>query len=181
MSADPEADWHMYPDYESVRWPEVSSRKAKRAIATTTDIAPFMTISSWQEERIPAPPRPAQPFVQRRWLMGEQHNEHRTSRLRATTPHGFSADGLPWYTGLLYPAPDDPSYGYDSLVGVVTWVGHIGCLMPSTGHWWRPLVDALDRRSRHFAVPVLALEDRMEILLPGSRELQQRLDLLTDP
>jgi hypothetical protein len=172
--------WPEYSAYEDVRWPDVSSRKAKRAIATTTDIEPFMTISAWREERIPAPPQPIRPFIQRRWLMGERHNERRIKRLRSTAPHGFNEDGVRWYTGLLYAAPDDPVYGYDSLVGVVTWVGHIGCLMPRTGHDWRPLVDALRRQSRHSAVPVIAIEERMEVLLPGSRELRQLLDLVTE-
>jgi hypothetical protein len=47
---------------------------------------------------------------------------------------------------VLYEAPDDPDYGHDALIGVVTRAGHIGCLMP--GYFYvRPFIEALTEHS----------------------------------
>lgn len=101
-----------YPEwevYEQVEPPDISWTRAKRAVATTTDLDPFVTIRSWG--------------ARSRWLFGWHNNMNRINRLRSTKPHGFDPDGDPWYAALLYPAPPDPVYEHDNLVGVVGWMG----------------------------------------------------------
>lgn len=157
-------EWDLF---EEVQPPSISWRRAKRAIATTTSTREFVTISSWESNA--------------RWIYGSHHNEQRVRRLCSTQPHGFDADGDPWYTAVLYPAPPDPIYQIYDLVGLATWVGRIGCLWP--GYYSKlmmPLVQALGRQSKHFTVPVFfgSYDDRPGkplVLLPRAEEMRRLL------
>ncbi|MGK5738905.1 hypothetical protein [Micromonospora sp. URMC 103] len=117
-------------------------------------------------------------------MYGSHNNEGRVHRLCSTQPHGLDPDGDPWYTAVLYPAPPDPIYRIDDLVGLVAWVGHVGCLWPGRdGELMLPLVQALGRQSQHFVVPVFFGQDangleRPTVLLPYAEEVQLLLDRL---
>jgi hypothetical protein len=156
--------------FEKVEPPALSWKRAKRAIATTTDVAGIRTIRQWPSRT--------------RWIYGSHNNEDRVRRLCSTAPHGFDADGDPWYAAALYPAPSDPIYKLDNLVGLVTWVGHVGCLWP--GHddeLMLPLVRALAGRPEHFVVPVFLDPDTQGpnqplVALPFADEVQRLLDSL---
>lgn len=161
-----------YQAYESKELPAVSWRRAKRAIATTTNSAPFYTIAELRVRPYSDDSQWRELLVKPRPLMGEHHNEARVRRLRATRPHGLTADGLPWYAGILYAAPSDPIYGYQNLVGVVTWAGHVACLLPGGNAMMRPVVDWLAKRSQHYLVPLVADDpDELYVLLPTRRSL----------
>ncbi|MBE1487693.1 hypothetical protein [Plantactinospora soyae] len=156
--------------FESIEPPRISWKRAKRAVATTTNLDGLLTISDWQ--------------ARSRWIYGWHHNERRIHRLCFTKPHGFDLDGDPWYTAALYPAPPDPVYELNNLVGLVTWVGHVGCLWPGRdSELMLPLVKAAGHQSQHFIVPVFFGQDpkgpdRPTVLLPQAEELQPLLDRL---
>ncbi|NJC13016.1 hypothetical protein F4558_002842 [Micromonospora profundi] len=114
--------------------------------------------------------------------MGEHQNERRVRRLRSTRPHGVDGEGAPWYVGVLYPAPRDPIYEYDDLVGIVTWVGHVACLLPGGGRLMRPVVERLAQHSRHYLVPVLADNpDELYVFLPIRRSIRKQRSELGVP
>jgi hypothetical protein len=136
-----------------------------------TNLDPFVTIRGWD--------------ARSRWLYGWHNNTHRINRLRSTMPHGLDPDGDPWYAAVLYPAPPDPVYQHDKLVGVVGWVGHLGCLWPNDGELLLPLVRALGRRSRYFVVPIFGIEPGTQhepglltVLLPDAGEVHMLRDQL---
>lgn len=168
-SHSPDAGYHAY---EAKTPPAISWRKAKRAIATTTSSHPFVTIAELRVRPYSDDGQWRDLLVEPRPLMGEHHNEARVKRLRATPPHGLTADGLPWYVGILYAAPLDPIWGYEDLVGVVTWVGHVACLLPGGNAMMRPVVDWLAERSQHYLVPLVADDpNELYVLLPTRRSL----------
>ena len=116
-------------------------------------------------------------------MYGSHNNEERVRRLCSTAPHGNDADGDPWYAAALYPAPSDPIYQLDGLVGLVTWVGHIGCLWPGEEELMLPLVRALANMSEHFVVPVFLDPDaygpeKALVTLPFANDVQRLLDSL---
>ena len=155
--------------FERVEPPKVSWKRAKRAIATTTDLAGLRTIKQWPSRT--------------RWVYGSHNNEGRVRRLCSTAPHGIDADGDPWYAAVLYPAPSDPIDKLDGLVGLVTWLGHVGCLWPGEDKLMLPLVQALASQSEHFVVPVFLDPDahgpdKALVTLPFADEVQQLLDSL---
>lgn len=156
--------------FEKIEGLNITWKRAKRAIAATTSTNEFVTIDGWDAKA--------------RWIYGSHHNEKRIYRLCSTTPHGFDPNGDPWYSAALYPAPPDPIYELYNLVGLVTWVRHVGCLWPSNyGPLMLPLVRALERRSQHFIVPVFfgSNDDRLDqpiVMLPRYEEIHRLLDRL---
>ncbi|MER7164653.1 hypothetical protein ABT336_01050 [Micromonospora sp. NPDC000207] len=146
--------------------PKVSWKRAKRVVASATAIGGLLSINSWD--------------ARSRWVYGSHNNERRVRQLRSTKPHGFDPNGDPWYSAVLYPAPPDPIYGIDNLVGLVAWLGHIGCLWPGgDSDLMLPLVRELGRESRHFVVPVFfGVDDESElskptVLLPHAEDVQR--------
>jgi hypothetical protein len=162
-----------YPEwepFERVEPPRISWKRAKRAVAAAANHDEFVTISGWHSRS--------------RWVYGSHNNGRRVDRLWSTTPHGVDSFGLPWYVAVLYPAPPDPVYEIDDLVGLVTWVGHVGCVWPGRDSTLMlPLVQALARHSRHFVVPVFfgKKPNRLAqptVLLPYAEEVELLLDRL---
>ncbi|WP_148083470.1 hypothetical protein [Micromonospora sp. Llam0] len=91
-------------------------------------------------------------------VMGACHNRQRINRLLAKTPPGHDEAGIPWHVGALYPAPYDPVYDYDELIGIVTQEGHVACLMP--GYFYlRSLIEALTDNGIYFVVPIVGESD----------------------
>jgi hypothetical protein len=91
-------------------------------------------------------------------LMGARRNRQRISRLLASSPSGYDEAGTAWQVGILYPAPYDPVYDFDDLIGVVTKEGHVACLMPGYSYL-RSLVEALEGSGNYFIVPIVAQRD----------------------
>jgi hypothetical protein len=164
-----------YEFYEKLEPPNISWRRAKQALAVATETQQFLTIPGWRTHFSEQERGWQEPEVEARPLMGEYHNERRVQRLRATRPHGMREDGAPWYVGVLYAAPRDPIYGYDDLVGIVTWVGHIACLLPGGGQLMRPIVEWLAKEDRHYLVPVMADNpEELYVLSPSRRNAWQQ-------
>ncbi|WP_203896093.1 hypothetical protein [Actinoplanes xinjiangensis] len=112
--------------------------------------------------------------------MGTQHNERRIERLFRAKPDGYDSDGRSWKVGVLYAAPDDPVYQFEGLIGVVSVAGHLGCMMPGY-HYIRPFIDALARRSMHFVVPVLEVDNDIAVPFLRGRVLREALERLAPP
>jgi hypothetical protein len=113
-------------------------------------------------------------------LFGTHHSYERITRLLKIRPAGCDGQGRPWHVGVVYPAPYDPLYDVDDLVGVVTQEGHVACL---TSSYLRPFVEALASAGIHFVVPVIPDihpdEDEPDVtvrLLPH-RELKELIRL----
>jgi hypothetical protein len=151
-----------YAVFENKLPPDISWAAARQAIKSGASIDALFAVPGWEpNDGI--------------WIMGGQHNETRIKNLRRTGRDGTDRNGRPWYVGILYPAPDDPRYGFDELVGIVTRAGHIGCLMPGMSYL-RPFVDALTEHGKHFVVPLMRAGDEMVIALPRGRQLMNLID-----
>ena len=157
--------------FEEIEPPRISWKRARRAIATTTPVSGLRTNKQWPSRT--------------RWVYGSHNNEERVRRLCSTTPHGIDEDGDAWYAAALYPAPSDPLYQRDGLVGIVTSVGHVGCLWPGyDDELLLPLVRALAVRSEHYVVPVFLNPDAYGpdgslVALPFADEVRHLLDSLS--
>jgi hypothetical protein len=154
---------HSYGFYEQLRPPAISWSQASDVLRTGVSAGSLFSLSSWWSfPRVP--------------LMGTHHNKERIDRLLLTRAGG-QVDGAPWHVGVLYEAPDDPNYEMRHLIGVVTRVGHVGCLMP--GYFYiRPFIDALSQKGLHFVVPVILSEDDDDdVVVPFLRGRSLRLEL----
>ncbi|MEU4237705.1 hypothetical protein [Actinoplanes sp. NPDC026619] len=173
-------DWSKpeWQAFEEVEAPTIDSALVSDAIATVKDGPGFATIAGWAI----ADRHSDNGDVRERWIAGAQHNGHRIEQLLETKPDGHDLSGRRWYSSLLYAAPPDPIYRRDSLVGILSVFGHIGCLHGFDEQLLMPLIQQLGRRGHHLAVPLVVdasphFEDVADLylLLPTKAQVVDRL------